>query len=740
MLLLALVTLVLSGPPSLAATAPVGGAIVLERAVNDVRALTREAGQIGSEGNAARRRYIIEQLAACGVQAEVQAADAVVSLLGRTVAAHVHNVVARIPGREPGPAVLLSAHYDAVPNSPGAADDAAGVATLLETTRALRALPQLRRDVVLLFSDGEELGLLGAEAFVSEHPLARKLGWALNFEARGSRGASAMYETSLPNAGLVAHFARSVPRPVGNSLISSLSRVLPNDTDFTVFRRAGIPGFAFAFADGFVDYHRETDSLERLDPRSLAHHLSHALALTRELAEASAPPGSGARDAAYFDVLGRWLVSTPTLAVHVLGVLLVLSWLIVRREGRRQSGVRTRGELWGVCGSLASLLCGILAVALLDWLLAQVLPVGRRIDWAGGLLVAHVSLALLVSCGIYRWLLGRASGAELELGTLGTSVFVVVLLNQLAPGMSYAPLWVTAFALGGWWWRHVRQRRASLGPSAVGGSAAALVPAVFFVINVGYAFFVLMGTQLPAIMALVVTWGASLFLPWSAPLWQPRARRAAAALGALVAGTVAGAMLLHALRPAPPVFTDLSYALDLGTRRARWSASTGGSEAALVRLVRGAPPPLRALPGSELSLVEREPLDAKRYRVELLLRLAPGARCVTLTQLGGGRVLESRVNGHAPHPNVRFSPELDKKLWQLATGQRLSNSFNLYYCGSSPEPVRLELITAGRGLFLDLTDVHDGLPAGLLDLRRLGPELRFDANGNRTLVEHRVQL
>jgi hypothetical protein len=199
-------------------------------------------------------------------------------------------------------------------------------------------------------------------------------------------------------------------------------------------------------------------------------------------------------------------------------------------------------------------------------------------------------------------------------------------------------------------------------------------------------------------------------------------------------------MLLHALRPAPLVFTDLSYALDLTSQRARWSASTGGRQPALVRLVRGTPPPLRPLAGSELTLVKREPLDAKRYRVELLLRPALGARCVTLTQLGGGRVLESRVNGHAPHPNVRFSPELDKKLWQLVTGQRLSSSFNLYYCGASPEPVRLELVTAGRGLFLDLTDAHDGLPAGLLDLPRLGPELRFDANGNRTLVEHRVQL
>ena len=50
------------------------------------------------------------------------------------------------------------AHYDSVPFGPGAADDGAGVVTLLETARALKAGPPLKNDVIFLFTDGEEAG------------------------------------------------------------------------------------------------------------------------------------------------------------------------------------------------------------------------------------------------------------------------------------------------------------------------------------------------------------------------------------------------------------------------------------------------------------------------------------------------------------------------------------------------------------------------------------------------------
>src|SRR5207249_5261569 len=105
---------------------------------------------------------------------------------GYQEAGGVQNIMARLPGREPGGSdVLLMAHYDGVEAGPAAADDGAGSAAILETLRALRAGPPLAHDVVALFTDGEEAGLLGAAAFVREHPWAKDVGIALNFEARG---------------------------------------------------------------------------------------------------------------------------------------------------------------------------------------------------------------------------------------------------------------------------------------------------------------------------------------------------------------------------------------------------------------------------------------------------------------------------------------------------------------------------------------------------------------------------
>ena len=65
------------------------------------------------------------------------------------------NIIATLPGRDPGkPAVLLMAHHDSVWGSPGAPDDAAGVAAILEVVRAIRASGQPpERTLIVLLTD-----------------------------------------------------------------------------------------------------------------------------------------------------------------------------------------------------------------------------------------------------------------------------------------------------------------------------------------------------------------------------------------------------------------------------------------------------------------------------------------------------------------------------------------------------------------------------------------------------------
>ena len=121
--------------------------------------------------------------------------------------ARVRNIIAML-GPPTGKAVLLNAHYDSTPVGPGAGDDGIGVATLLEVGALLKAQP-LKRPVILLFNEGEELGLIGARAFMAD-PLSRNLDSIVNLEARGVRGPVNMFETSRPNGAPVNLFAKAV--------------------------------------------------------------------------------------------------------------------------------------------------------------------------------------------------------------------------------------------------------------------------------------------------------------------------------------------------------------------------------------------------------------------------------------------------------------------------------------------------------------------------------------------------
>src|SRR5262249_10805376 len=153
------------------------------------------------------------------------------------------------------PALALMAHYDSVPGAPGGSDDGAGVATALEVVRALKARGQPVRDVVVVLTDGEEAGLLGARGFFAHDPLAPRLGFVLNLEARGSGGRVLMFETGRGDASEVALLRRNAVRPLAGSLFGAVYSRLPNDTDFSIARQAGAAGLNYAFTGRAFDYH-----------------------------------------------------------------------------------------------------------------------------------------------------------------------------------------------------------------------------------------------------------------------------------------------------------------------------------------------------------------------------------------------------------------------------------------------------------------------------------------------------
>ncbi|MEP5613521.1 MAG: M28 family peptidase [Cyclobacteriaceae bacterium] len=239
-----------------------------------LKIISSEVHHVGTKAHKDVQNYLVSELEKLGLSPEVQTQTVFNQRWGAGTT--VENIIARIEGTGNGKALMLLSHYDsATPFSKGAADDGSGIATILEGLRVfLGNGTKQENDIIVLFSDAEELGLLGARAFIRHHDWVKDVGLILNFEARGSGGPSFMLmETNGKNSRMLQEFLNADPSyPATSSLSYSVYKMLPNDTDLTPFREvADINGFNFAYIDDHFDYHTAQDAFERVDVETLAH-------------------------------------------------------------------------------------------------------------------------------------------------------------------------------------------------------------------------------------------------------------------------------------------------------------------------------------------------------------------------------------------------------------------------------------------------------------------------------------
>ena len=298
-------TYALLAPAPKPATAPPAEFSAL-RAIEHSKATARVPHPMGSTANDAVRAYIVRTLAGMGVEAEEQPSR---HLRGRTVQVST-NVMGRIPGTANSKAFTLMAHYDSVQYGPGASDDGAGVVTLLETARALKAGPPLKNDVIFLFTDGEEAGEVGAQAFM-RGPWADKVGLILNFETRGTGGPSMMFETSPGNGWLIPEAAKAGVELRACSLMYSVYKMMPFNSDFTAAKRRDLKGFNVAFIDNFCWYHTKNDTPEHMSLASLQNHGSYALGLARHFGDLPLDGELSKPDLVYFNTFGSRMAHYP---------------------------------------------------------------------------------------------------------------------------------------------------------------------------------------------------------------------------------------------------------------------------------------------------------------------------------------------------------------------------------------------------------------------------------------------
>lgn len=541
-----------------------------ERAIEHIRVIAQEPHAAGTPENDEVRDYIFEQLQAMGVEAEIQSEVVVRQGWTSGGVALAQNVIGRIPGTANTKSFAMEAHYDSVPYGPGATDDCAGVAAMLEAARALKAGPPLMNDVVFVFSDGEECGLLGARAFV-RHPLAAKTGVILNFEARGTSGPSYMFETSDENGWLIAQLAKAGVPVRATSVMSGVYKASPFGSDFTVLRRAGLHGFNVAFVESFAYYHNREDKPENVSLASLQHHGEYALGLARHfgdvpLHEVTAP------DATYFNVLGGWLVHYPLSWTVPLAGLAGAMLAGVTILGLLRKRLTIRGIL---AGFLVSLLCACIAamigaaLTLLVWCLH-----GQSLLYNNGLYgVGFICIGIGVVAAFWAFFRRFVRVENLVMGVYVWWFSALLLAVWFLPGGAYLFTWPLLFSAAGLAIAFLLPESGGRVPRGTAALTVLAAPALLLIVP-GLEALLAMTTLLgSAVLMIFVVFLMGLVIP---QLVLMTARKKWWLPGTTVlTGVVVVAVALATNGPSPsrPRTNCLSYGLDLDSGRAYWMSS-----------------------------------------------------------------------------------------------------------------------------------------------------------------------
>lgn len=435
------------------------------RAMTDIEQIARAPHPVGSAEHARVRAYLSDRMTQLGLSPEEQSGPLSPGSIrrlkkegGDPQAANNQaiNLIGVLPGKDRSqPAVMLMAHYDTVVGSPGAADDSTGVGAVLEAVRAIKARGPIERDLVVLLTDAEELGLDGARIFFGGHPLRDRIGSVVNLEARGGGGRAAMFETGREAGPTVDLFRRAAMRADGGTTATSLAvfmyEQMPNGTDFTVPKDRGVGGLNFAFIGRPAQYHAADSTPENLDQGALQHLGSQALEAADALLRAPALPAKGP-NTVYADVFGRLMLShSAAMGWGLLGLTALLGGFAAWRA-RRATGLTAAQVGRGLLDGLWFLSAGLVlaqAVRLLAGPMSSRAASSEtyyvllhRLPWMeAGAVLTILALALLFLTG------ARRSRPRVIAGTVAVLTLLTLLIGGFSPVMLGAGVIAAALSL-----------------------------------------------------------------------------------------------------------------------------------------------------------------------------------------------------------------------------------------------------------------------------------------------------
>jgi len=708
----------LDPPASVAATGS-PDSFSASRAFRHLAVIAEKPHPMGSIEHAAVRDYLMGQLTEAGLEPQVQRATITIKKGPPVEVGAVENVLARLKGTTAGKAVMLVAHYDSALNSFGASDDGSSVASLLETLRVLRAGPPLKNDVVFLFTDAEENGLLGARAFADEHVWAKDVGVVLNFEARGNSGPVMMFEISDDNGWLIRQFGQAAPFPVAHSLSYEIYKLLPNDTDLSVLKKAGMPGFNFANIDGISRYHTPLDNLQGVDQDSLQHRGSYALALTRHFGNLDLSQ-TRERNVIYFDLFGNVLVHYSTVWVIPLTLLVSALFVTLLFVGFRKQKLTVRGITWGFLSLFVSIVVASLAGWLL-WKAVWMVLAGPSAEATQSrlLLLGFVALAIASTSAVYALVRNRANGESFAAGALLWWVILMVITSIFLPGGTFIfhwPLLFSMIGLGWMMWATENKKRSSLLNALILSLCA--LPGIILLVPVIYQIFVGLTLNWILLVIAMVVLFFGLLLPLrsiDAPFkWVLPGTAAGAAIILLVAGVLTNAG--NAERSSNRIY----YALNADTGKAVWATDPTGRDARTSQFFAGSEEkgsladfayaktsrqytinsaPDAQLPAPEMSVLEDKSVDGVRT---LRMRVSSPRRAGVLSVYldSKAQLVRALINDKPIDEERDRSPSSSeaKSQWGLTIDGFPQEGVELQLQFRASEPLKIRLVDQSYGL------------------------------------------
>ncbi|HSD47361.1 MAG TPA: M28 family peptidase [Pyrinomonadaceae bacterium] len=704
------------------------------RAIQHLSVIAEKPHPVGSASHKVVQEYLRKQLSDAGLESQVQTAIAI----GKNVTdplkiMTLENVAGRLKGTAGGKAVLLIAHYDSMLNSFGASDNGAAIVSLLETLRALKTGPPLKNDVIFLFTDGEEDGMMGARAFATEHRWMEDVGVALNFDSRGNTGPVFMFETSENNGWLIDQFAKAAPYPVAHSLSYELYQLLPNDTDLTLFKRAGLPGLNFANIDGIEHYHSPLDSLQVVDQDTMQHRGSYMLALTRQFGnEDLSQPRQ--RNEVYFDLFGSFLVHYSTVWVFPLTLLLLVLFVAVIVIGSRNNKLTIPGMVTG----FVSLLISLLVASLGGWLLWKAMWMIRPGPSAAAtqsrlLMFGFAALAIAITFAVYTFVRDRAGVESLAVGSLLWWVLLMIFTSIFLPGATFIFHWPLLFSLLGLGWTMFSSRKKpgnGLMNFVVLGVCA--LPAIILMAPVIYQIFVGLTLNFSFLIIALLVLLFGLLIPQlrliATPFkWVLPGASAVVAIVLLIAGVVTNAMPQN--KPSNRIF----YAMNTDTGKANWASDLSQPDERRAQFFGGATEKgsladfaygrksreytfsaaaVAQLPAPQLTVVEDKTADGIRtLKMRLVSPREAGLIAVYVDSVA--QVLSASVN------NTSITDE-PKNQWGVQIEGIPKEGVELQMQVRATEPLKLRLVDQSYGLPpLTTATTQNGAPTENPDLTLL---------------------